>query len=653
MKKTENGWKVKISDFGISKQLSPDNTSTILTQSINPQAFIAPEVLNNKKTVRTLINQLRSLKLINIFQSKASDIYSLGCFFYYMQSRGDSNLFKLHKNDEGVFKAQLDQKLARNFHETDDGSLCMDLIGELCFNLQKHRLSAEMVLKHAYFWNSQTQLEFLRDFKSILSSEDNENLTKIKDSLNFPMDIFGNNWSKNLDDSLVKDIENKKRLFKMDCATDLVVYIQKKYDHAKETSSDLKTLFGDSDESFLKYWTGIFPLLLMHIFLVCIARVRNIKDKSFTSKYLSFKSSFEKADLDNIISCQNSIDQPLNFKQMLHTYNSICVFENCSLKLEFLLKVFKAFSCSILHFKNIIFEDKVTFGQLKNVTQPFSYLKEIVIQNSDSCIELISMTKSLERVTYDMARATTEDLKSFISFLCQQSRLTMLSCPGWLTKVLYLNKIPFQLNHLSIIGQHNEDVIKDLPDGIISFIKTQKQLQALEISVPVNFMQAHVKELFGLLNNVKKLAITFDCNLQDLPGYLGGCTLNELELLNLRFNEVPLDPKQFELVMKQFPKLKHFKCGDNRGFVYIKDLNAFEDTQIKDIETFWFQFPTSLAIENIHLKLLENCNVAINICNEMPAAFKTFILHNSNITNFEIQYINAEASIMGIKYKRY
>ena len=237
--------------------------------------------------------------------------------------------------------------------------------------------------------------------------------------------------------------------------------------------------------------------------------------------------------------------------------------------------------------------------------------------------------------------------------MSQQSRLTTLSCPGWLTKNLILNKFPFQLNELSMVGQYNEDILKDLPESIISFIKTQKQLQTLEISVPGNLMHAHVKELFGLLNQVKSLDLYCDSNLQDLSSFFKGCTSNELEILKLKFNKVTLDSEHFKLVTKQFPKLKHFECGDDRGFLYIKDFSIIKDNQNKDIETFWFQLPTNLAIENIHLKLLESSKVAINICNEIPAAFKTFILHNSNITNFEIQYINAEASIMGLEYKTY
>ena len=153
-----------------------------------------------------------------------------------MQSKGGFNLFKLHKTDAGIFVIEIDKKSMELLCKTDDGSLCMDLIEEMCYQDQKYRTSADMVLKHAYFWNSLKKLEFLKDLKSILYSEKSENISKIQDALNFDSGMIGDDWSKKLDDLLVKDIE-KKRYFKLDCVTDLINYIPMKNQHVKESQS--------------------------------------------------------------------------------------------------------------------------------------------------------------------------------------------------------------------------------------------------------------------------------------------------------------------------------------------------------------------------------------------------------------------------------
>ena len=51
IKKLDNGWQVKISDFGISKILKNDRTHTNLTHRVGSQDYMAPEVLNDQVTV--------------------------------------------------------------------------------------------------------------------------------------------------------------------------------------------------------------------------------------------------------------------------------------------------------------------------------------------------------------------------------------------------------------------------------------------------------------------------------------------------------------------------------------------------------------------------------------------------------------------------
>ena len=72
IKKMDNGWQVKISDFGISKVLNNDNTYKILTQGVDFQVYMAPEVLNDQKTVCAYILTFIKFSSHNLIIFRAS-----------------------------------------------------------------------------------------------------------------------------------------------------------------------------------------------------------------------------------------------------------------------------------------------------------------------------------------------------------------------------------------------------------------------------------------------------------------------------------------------------------------------------------------------------------------------------------------------------
>ena len=83
--------KVKISDFGISKLLVCGKSTTIATNIMGTEGWLAPEILNEKLTVQFAMVLLFQKFLNNkYFQSTASDIFALGIVFYYVLSRGYS-----------------------------------------------------------------------------------------------------------------------------------------------------------------------------------------------------------------------------------------------------------------------------------------------------------------------------------------------------------------------------------------------------------------------------------------------------------------------------------------------------------------------------------------------------------------------------------
>ena len=127
-----------------------------------------------------------------------------------------------------------------------------------------------------------------------------------------------------------------------------------------------------------------------------------MKDRTFTTNYLSFKSILGNKIEQMEITCERTDGKLVISKQMLYSNNSVRISNNYSLTLKYLSKILRAYSCTILHLENVTFQDKATFIQSQSGYQLFSDLKKIIIKNSDSCFELVSQTKSLEQVNYDM-----------------------------------------------------------------------------------------------------------------------------------------------------------------------------------------------------------------------------------------------------------
>ncbi|CAL8068254.1 unnamed protein product [Orchesella dallaii] len=155
-----SGIQVKLADFGISKVV-PDGRNTVTqTRHIGTKGWKAPEIL--------MFGNVEKPQM-----SSETDIFSLGCIFYYVLSNGkhpfgiDSNSREVHIKEEKSFLAADDLPILLQ------GNLL--LIEEMIKTDRKKRPNVHDVLAHHIFWPVSKTWDFLLDMGDLMAKLEAEN----------------------------------------------------------------------------------------------------------------------------------------------------------------------------------------------------------------------------------------------------------------------------------------------------------------------------------------------------------------------------------------------------------------------------------------------------------------------------------------------
>ncbi|ONM56923.1 Serine/threonine-protein kinase/endoribonuclease IRE1a [Zea mays] len=253
--------RAKLSDMGISKHLQDDMTSVSHHGTgIGSSGWQAPEQLRHGR------------------QTRAMDLFSLGCLIFYCITKGKHPFGEYYERDTNIVNNRFDLFVVDYIPEA------VHLISQLLQPNPETRPTAVYVMHHPLFWSPELRLSFLRDTSDRIEKTSETDLINALESIG-PV-AFGGKWGEKLDAALVTDM-GRYRKYNFESTRDLLRYIRNKSGHYRELSNDLKGILGSLPEGFDHYFASRFPKLLIEVYKVLWV---HCKDEEAFSKHFNGSS---------------------------------------------------------------------------------------------------------------------------------------------------------------------------------------------------------------------------------------------------------------------------------------------------------------------------------------------------------------------------
>nr|XP_043605902.1 serine/threonine-protein kinase/endoribonuclease IRE1a [Erigeron canadensis] len=250
----------KLSDMGISKRLVGDMSSLgHHATGSGSSGWQAPEQL--------LLGR----------QTRAVDLFSLGCVLFYCITCGRHPFGDHLERDVNVAKNQMNLFLVEHIPEA------MDLFSQLLNPNAELRPKALEVLHHPLFWNSEMRMSFLRDTSDRVELEDREVDSIILGALESKAPLaLGGKWDEKMEPAFLNNIGRYRR-YNYNGVRDLLRVIRNKLNHYRELPKEIKDLLGSVPDGFNDYFASRFPKLLIEVYNVMYYYC---KEEEWFSKYL-------------------------------------------------------------------------------------------------------------------------------------------------------------------------------------------------------------------------------------------------------------------------------------------------------------------------------------------------------------------------------
>jgi serine/threonine-protein kinase/endoribonuclease IRE1 len=273
-----------ISDFGLCKKLEGDQSSFRATtaHAAGTTGWRAPELLIDDDAVSTNTNGASTSSIptsttsdseplvldtqTNRRATRAIDIFSLGCVFYFVLTGGSHPFDRdgRYMREANVVKGHfsLDELAKLGDYQWE----ARDLISSMIQHNPKARPDAATVLMHPFFWNAQTRLDFLCSVSDAFEFEPRDppspalqTLESLAPSL---LREYGNDFLRPLPQAF-KDTLGKQRKYVGSRMLDLLRALRNKKNHYEDMPDSVKKTVGSLPEGYLGFWTRKFPGLLM------------------------------------------------------------------------------------------------------------------------------------------------------------------------------------------------------------------------------------------------------------------------------------------------------------------------------------------------------------------------------------------------------
>ncbi|XP_045598023.2 serine/threonine-protein kinase/endoribonuclease IRE1 isoform X2 [Procambarus clarkii] len=248
-----------ISDFGLCKRLESGRMSFSRRSGVTgTEGWIAPEMMLNTSRPTCKI-----------------DIFSLGCVYYYMLTKG--------KHPFGTVLDRQSNIISGNFrlddlHEEKDIS-CRILIEKMVSSKPSERPPTSAVLKHPFYWSPEKVLGFFQDVSDRVEKEGGDSMV-VMNLERGGVDIVRRDWRQHMHPTVAEDLR-RFRDYKGRSVRDLLRALRNKRNHYRELKEEARLVFGRIPDEFVAYWTDRFPKLLLHTWYA----IHCVKTEPIFSKY--------------------------------------------------------------------------------------------------------------------------------------------------------------------------------------------------------------------------------------------------------------------------------------------------------------------------------------------------------------------------------
>ncbi|CAI5756727.1 unnamed protein product [Candida verbasci] len=276
----ENNVRLLISDFGLCKKLDNDQSSfRVTTQhaASGTSGWRAPELLLNHEKEPNLFeispdsissnNETTSNGSGGKRLTKAIDIFSLGCVFFYILTDGLHPFGDRYLREGNIIKGEYDLSILYKKCPNDKYE-AIDLISKLIQFDPSKRPNTTKILSHPLFWSNSKRLEFLLKVSDRFEIERRDPPSELLLKLESKSQKITNlDWHSKFEIEFLDNLKSyrKYHTFKL---MDLLRALRNKYHHFNEIPKPLQSKMLPLPDGFYKYFNDKFPNLLIEIYYI-------------------------------------------------------------------------------------------------------------------------------------------------------------------------------------------------------------------------------------------------------------------------------------------------------------------------------------------------------------------------------------------------
>ncbi|ODM90435.1 Serine/threonine-protein kinase/endoribonuclease IRE1 [Orchesella cincta] len=268
---------VKIADFGISRVLPHERTSLTIKTYSGTRGWKSPEILNAHSSPP---GNLRAHPRM----TRATDIFSLGCVFYYVLSGGrhpfdqNGNSPNPELRDPNILRDRKNTKI-EHFSPRIGGYI--RLLEQMIDKAPQQRPSAAEILSSPLFWGHDKELNFLVHISNLMQENKSpviqwcknqieEDHSNNEDEFLPGLELNNVGWMNRTCEALdFYFMYESPRTYDEFLTKDLIRAIRNMGTHYETLSPSVKASVGSLPGKFMAFWNNRFPFLVQTVWNVC------------------------------------------------------------------------------------------------------------------------------------------------------------------------------------------------------------------------------------------------------------------------------------------------------------------------------------------------------------------------------------------------